>query len=290
MSALDFGQIFEDGLNAKNAASSEWHREPSYNEYRGEYVYHWHASELAGCPRRAILKRAGVSLDATPVDSLIAFEFGHTLHKALEDIFGTIETDPLLLSEGDWGIISVEKGGPHPDLNLKARPDAILRNEGMPVLFDLKTEGDFARKMRLQYQKDTGAADAASFSHKLQITAGAIVAEGRGMVDQQVTRGMVAYVSRGSFGNSWTFDTQEFVIDEALRERVLDTVAYLDAAWDAYEVAQELALPPRLPEELKNGKYVLPWQCRPRSKDDPRGKYCETRSACFDLPPAPIED
>ena len=287
---IDWRAVFERGFAERNEReASQWHVEPSTDEYHGdELIYHWHASALGGCVRAAILKRAGLAPDPNTVDSEMNFEFGHSIHAAAEEF---LKSDTNILSgvtEGEWSVYSVEAGGAHPTLPLKAKPDAVLWNGMALVVHDHKTEGGTSLRIRKANTKASGASDGVSLGHKIQVTAGAMCTEARDGL-AQIKKGMVLYMSKREGINKWDFFTETFTITSALREAVLAKLTELEVAWNAYELSG--ILPPRLPAEEQFYGGVGPnWRCRARSADDPRGVYCASRSICMALPPVPDEN
>ena len=279
----DFRKIFERGFALREARTdADWHSEPSIDEFSLTPRWHWHASSLGDCVRAAVLKRASLAPDPTTVDSNMAFEFGHTMHSALEEF---LKAGALFDGSGDWTVDSVEAGGAHPTLPLKAKPDAILKCGAEFVPFDFKTEGGTALRIRTSNQKSEGAADSVSPAHKLQVTAGAMCSEARNEI-KKVKRGIVCYCSRREGKNLWDFDSQEFVIDDALRAQVTAKLSELDQAWNAYQLAG--TLPPRLPAEPQFYGGVGPnWRCRAVGPGIDAGKFCAARSVCMALPPTP---
>lgn len=286
----DFHKLFERGYELAEADDNgEWHSEPSVDEYSsGEPRWHWHASSIGGCVRAQILKRAGMAPDAATVDSEMAFAFGHTIHSAMEGFL--LHSDKILeeITEGEWRVHSVETGGAHPTLPLKAKPDAVLvHRHGALAVMDTKTEGGSALRIRKEKLKtDDGKDGGVSLAHKLQVTAGAMCTEARGRLPE-IKTGIMCYVSRKEGKNSWDFYREQFAITPALRKDVLARLDDLDTAWFNYESFG--ALPPRLEAEKQFYGGVGPnWRCRARSNDDPRGKFCASRSVCMALPPEPL--
>lgn len=286
----DWHAVFERGFAERNEnAASQWHIEPSTDEYHGdELIYHWHASALGGCTRAAVLKRAGMAPDPNTVDSEMGFEFGHAIHSAAEGFLKSDMKHLEAVSDGDWSVYSVEVGGAHPTLALKAQPDAVLLNGKELVVHDHKTEGGTALRIRKANAKEAGNSDeSVSLSHKIQVTAGAMCTEARDKLPN-IKRGMVLYMSKQEGRNKWDFHTETFAITSALRNAVLAKLTELEVAWNAYELGG--ILPPRLPAEEQYYGGVGPnWRCRARSADDPRGVYCASRSVCMVLPPIPEE-
>jgi hypothetical protein len=161
---------------------------------------------------------------------------------------------------------------------LKGKADAILRApSGQTVLFDLKSEAAQSKTMReKQY------ADRVRPEHKLQCTAGALLAEDAKLVSDRIETGMICYVSRQLGKNVWDFESIPFEITEALRAEVVDCVTNRVEAWNKYRDTNEL--PPALAKVFQYGKLAVPWMCNPRSAIDRRGKFCEFRTACAGCP------
>ena len=281
----DFRELFERGFADRNAReSSEWHKEPSRDEYHGnEKIWHWHASAIGGCVRAQILKRAGMAPDPPTVDSEMAFRFGTVVHADAEEFLkaGILED----ISGGRWSIYNVESGGAHPTLALKAKPDAVLVNELSEFVgFDWKTESGASLKIRKDKAKASKSKDNVSIEHKLQVTTGAIVVEARDNLPL-IKKGMVLYISKQGDRNKWDFFREEFTITNALRLAVGARLSALETAWEKYEDFG--TLPPRLDPEISFGKLGPNWRCRARDASDDRGKLCPSRSVCFSLPPVP---
>jgi len=283
----DFREVFARGFADRNERTrSEWHIEPSIDEYHGdELIYHWHASAIGGCLRQQILKRAGLATDPPTVDSEMAFEFGHAIHSAAE---GFLKSDAHILeavTEGKWTVYNVESGGAHPVLALKAQPDAVLVRYGELCVFDYKTEAGASLKIRKDKAKVAKSKDGVSLEHKLQVTTGAIVIEARDNLPE-IKKGMVLYISKKGDRNAWDFYREDFPITAALRKAVMTRYGELEEWWSRYEDFG--TLPPRLDPEINFGALGPNWRCRARDKDDDRGKHCEARSVCFGLPPVPL--
>ena len=281
----DFKQLFERGFAERNERErSEWHVEPSIDEYHGdEKTWHWHASAIGGCVRAQILKRAGMAPDPPTVDSEMAFAFGHVIHSAAEDFLNAHILEDI--TGGEWRAYNVEGGGAHPTLALKAKPDAILMNPLSELVgFDWKTESGASLKIRKDKAKASKSKDNVSIEHKLQVTTGAIVIEARDDLPP-IKKGMVLYISKRGDRNVWEFFREEFTITAALRKAVMQRYHDLNEAWGRYEDFG--TLPPRLDPEISFGKLGPNWRCRARDASDDRGKFCPSRSVCFNLPPVP---
>lgn len=273
---LDVKAIFtaaHDAIDAKehmgrwaeivNAAfvPDDWHDTPTDDE-----TWYWHASSLCQCPREAILKRAKLGTDGIRVESKNTFAIGHTYHALAQ--FGM----ELL---GQYENVKTEIGGRHSSLPLAARADLIYQHEEEWYIVDWKTESSFAGKHRREEAKD---GTTARHEHQIQVTAGAMVLESPG--NAHFDRGWVVYINK----ESGEIDQQPVNITDDLREEVYDRLGWLETAWKA--ASEDGILPPMLPDEQKMGRdrkpYMAPaWQCRPRSDTDPRGLYCQSRTACF---------
>ena len=250
----DYEALMEQGFLARESAQDEWHHEPSAGP-DGVVRWYWHASQLTKCPRALILQRAGLAKDPIPLDGYMAMEVGNAMHKVMEDF---LAEHPDALGS-DIGVISVEQGGGHKMLPLKAKPDHILLINGQPVVCDIKSEAGSAVKMRLNEQKETKSFDAVRHSHKVQITAGAMVAESLGIYKGVSRLGLVVYISRQIGKNRWDFSVETFEITAELRERVTAAVNNLEAYWTRWE-AERIA-PDCLPYEMRFGKLVPSWLC-----------------------------
>lgn len=282
MSILNMDALFEQGFALKRAEDAAQHVEPSMDD-DGVVRFHWYASNLCGCVRAAVLKRAGWGSDPTTLNSSITFEFGHTMHRLCEAF---LQSEAAVTLGPNVEVIAVEQGGAHPTLPLKARPDAIFKVNGQYAVFDLKTESSFSNRMRKGEAKSLNQSHAVRPEHQIQITAGAMVAEARGIVPERVTVGIATYVAKAEGRNEWIWNTEWFNIDSGHRASVLRAIESLDEAWAVYE--RDGLLPGRLPVETKGSNYVLPWRCKPVDGTSPMGKYCEARSTCFSLPPEPV--
>jgi hypothetical protein len=254
MGLPDYEKLFEDGFNARESAADAWHKEPSIGP-DGILKWYWHASQLAKCPRALILQRAGLASDPISLDGRMAMEVGNALHKVGEDF---LAAHPDALGSG-IEVISVEQGGAHSVLPVRAKPDHILRINSQPVICDFKSEAGSAVKMRANAQKEAKAYDAVRPAHKLQITAGAMVAESLGIYDGVSRLGMVIYISRQIGRNVWDFSVETFEITQGLRDDVVAAVDALEFAWLLWET-QHIA-PSCLPYEMRFGKLVPNWMC-----------------------------
>lgn len=244
----------EAGFLARESMQDEWHKEPSVGP-DGVTRWYWHASQLMKCPRALILQRAGLAHDPIPLDGYMAMEVGNSFHSVLEDF---INAHPEAFGSG-IEVISVERGGGHRVLPLKSKPDHILRINKQPVVCDIKSEAGSAVKMRLNEQKETKAFDAVRHSHKIQITAGAMVAESLGIYVGISRLGLVVYISRQIGKNKWDFSVETFEITQDLRAEVVDRVNMLEAAWVKWETLH--ITPDCLPYEMRFGKLVPNWLC-----------------------------
>lgn len=242
---------------------SEWHEPPA-----ADAVWYWHASGLSQCTREQILKRAKLATDGIRVESRNVFEIGHLYHALAQ--FGMEQLQ-------QYEDIRTEIGGQHPVIPLAARADIVYRYQGEWVIFENKTESEFAGKHRREERDENGSS--ARHEHQVQVTAQAMVLEQElGRIDFAY----VAYIGKES-GN---VDQQPVLITDALRTEVEARVNKLEVAW--FDWALSGILPPMLPDEQKTGRdrkpYMAPaWQCRARGDDDPKGLYCQARSTCFQL-------
>ena len=250
----DYEALMEAGFQYRESAADEWHKEPSEGP-DGVTRWYWHASQLTKCPRALILQRAGLARDPIPLDGFMAMEVGNSFHQVIEDF---LDTHPLAMGDG-IEVISVERGGGHRVLPLKAKPDHILRINKQPVVCDIKSEAGSAVKMRLNEQKETKSYDAVRHAHKVQITAGAMVAESLGIYQGVSRLGLVVYISRQIGKNKWDFSVETFEITQDLRAEVVDRVNALEAAWTKFELLCEV--PDCLPPEMRFGKLQPNWMC-----------------------------
>ncbi len=250
----DYEALMEAGFLARESQQNEWHKEPSEGP-DGVVRWYWHASQLTKCPRALILQRAGLARDPIPLDGFMAMEVGNSFHSVMEDF---LDAHPDAMGSG-IEVISVEKGGGHSMLPLKSKPDHILRINGQPVVCDIKSEAGSAVKMRLNEQKATKSYNAVRYSHKIQITAGAMVAESLGMYEGVSRLGLVVYISRQIGKNKWDFSVETFEITQGLRDDVVAAVDALEFAWLLWET-QHIA-PSCLPYEMRYGKLVPNWMC-----------------------------
>jgi hypothetical protein len=242
----------------------DWHEQPKEGE-----PWFWHASSLCQCPRETILKRAGIATDGIRVESKNTFAIGHTYHALAQ--FGM----ELL---GQYEGIKTEIGGKHSTLPLAARADLIYWHESENYIVDWKTESSFSGKHRREEAKE---GTTARHEHQIQVTAGAMVLESIDD-DYRFSNGWVVYINK----ESGEIDQQPVEITAELRDEVKHRLLALENAWSA--ASTDGTLPPMLPDEEKTGrdrkKYMATaWQCRPRSETDPKGLYCQARSACFKL-------
>jgi hypothetical protein len=262
----DFREVFARCFEAIAAhpTGDTWHG----TEFDANGVPYVHASNVSGCPRQFVLHASGAESDGNTVDSSMNFALGNSLHKTLED--GLKYLDGF----DGWTCLFSEHGLTHSKMALKGKADAILRApSGQTVLFDLKSEAAQSKTMReKQY------ADRVRPEHKLQCTAGALLAEDAELVADRIETGMICYVSRQLGKNAWDFESIPFEITEALRGEVAECVANRVEAWNKYRDTQEL--PPALAKVFQYGKLAVPWLCNPRSAIDRRGKFCEFRTAC----------
>ena len=250
----DYEHLMEMGFLARESQADEWHHEPSVG-VDGQIKWHWHASQLTKCPRALILQRAGLAKDPIPLDGYMAMEVGNSFHSVLEDF---INAHPEAFGSG-IEVISVEAGGGHKVLPLKSKPDHILRINNQPVVCDIKSEAGSAVKMRLNEQKSTKSYDAVRSAHKVQIAAGAMVAESLGLYEGLSRLGLVVYISRQIGKNKWDFSVETFEITQDLRAEVVDRVNALEAAWVKWETLH--VAPDCLPMEMRFGKLVPSWLC-----------------------------
>jgi hypothetical protein len=251
----DYEALMEAGFLARESMQDQWHHEPSEGP-DGVVRWYWHASQLTKCPRALILQRAGLAKDPIPLDGYMAMEVGNSFHKVMEDF---LASTPEALGVGGIEVISVERGGGHKVLPLKSKPDHILRINKRPVVCDIKSEAGSAVKMRLNEQKSTKSYDAVRHAHKVQITAGALVAESLGMYEGLSHLGLVVYISRQIGKNRWDFSVETFEITQDLRAEVVDRVNALEAAWVKWETLH--VAPDCLPYEMRFGKLVPNWLC-----------------------------
>ena len=266
----DFREVFARCFEAIAAhpTGDTWHG----TEFDANGVPYVHASNVSGCPRQFVLHASGAESDGNTVDSSLNFALGNSLHKTLED--GLKYLDGF----DGWTCLFSEHGLTHSKIALKGKADAILRApSGQTVLFDLKSEAAQSKTMReKQY------ADRVRPEHKLQCAAGALLAEDAGLVPDRIETGMICYVSRMLGKNQWTFEAIPFVIDDSLRNQVVELVTSKVENWNQYR--QDGTLPPALEKVWQYGRLQTPWNCNPRDTIDRRGKYCEFRTACAGCP------
>jgi hypothetical protein len=261
----DFSAWLEEGAAALDAADTEgWHGV----EFDKDGVPYVHASSVSGCPRKFVLQASGAISEGNPVASVMNFALGNTIHTLFEN------TLKVLPQREGWSVLTVEQGLTHSKMALKGRADAILISPSSEyVLCDWKSEAATSKTMReKQY------ADRVRPEHKLQCTAGALLAEDAELVSDRIETGMICYVSRQLGKNVWDFESIPFEITEALRAEVVDCVTNRVEAWNKYRDTNEL--PPALAKVFQYGKLAVPWMCNPRSAIDRRGKFCEFRTAC----------
>lgn len=252
----DYEALWETGFVLRETAADEWHKEPSVGP-DGVIRWYWHASQLDKCPRALILQRAGLYQDDISLDGHMAMEVGNTFHQLTEDFLNDVNAAAKL---GDnIEVISVERGGAHNTLPLRAKPDHILRCNDAVIVCDVKSEAGSAVKMRKMAQKQTQAFDAVRPEHKRQITAGAIVAEDLSMYEGQARTGLVVYISRQISKNKWDFSVESFEITAQMRTDVLNRIDFLEDAWE--EFCASHIVPSCLPNEIRFGKVVPNWLC-----------------------------
>lgn len=258
LQGFDFTKILEAAIDARGV--SEWHQESDDDP---DKPFSWHASALGGCPRAQILKRAGLAIDGLTLKSKLNFEVGHIVHGLFENgaaVYKDIEPD--------FELVASEFGARHETLNLAAKCDSLVRWQGDLVLLELKTEHELAAKRRKEDAAERGAISSARPEHALQATATAMCLEPHfGPIEQA----RICYVSKN---NLWT-DQQPIALNQELRTEVTRRVQILDAMWEAYKRDQSL------PAKLSHPKEV--WMCSPRSTSDPKGKWCQSRTACMGL-------
>ena len=264
----DFREVFERCFELREAqeAADGWHT-TRFDENGVPYV---HASSTGGCPREYVLRAAGAHVDPNTVDSMTNFALGNALHKVLEDHLTS-------LPEFDgWKCLFSERGLTHSQMNLVGKADAILQSPGGDiVLFDLKSEAAQGKTLR---ERDNPL-DHVRPEHKLQIAAGALLAEDAGIVEGRIETGMVCYISRLLGKNSWSYEAIAFAITDELRANVVHNVTDRVNAWNNYKATG--TLPSRLAPIRMYGKMMPDWKCKQRGPDDERGMYCQLRAVCF---------
>jgi len=251
---ISLSDVLDAGL--KVTAYSEWHDE-SKNER-----FCWHASQLSGCPRQAILKRAGYPMDTEERDQAMLLQQAQMIHRWMEACITAYCDDPANQAE----LVVAEVGFRHPTLNLAAKPDAVLRARDRLVIFDWKTEKEGGVARRRQDAEQNGSTTHARPEHQIQLTATAMVLEQNGVAP--IVEGRIGYISRQEW---WVEECPVDVQDPLLRAEVERKLVNLDALWADYERAH--LLPHRYPEDH--------WNCRPRKDSPPKGKYCVARSTCY---------
>lgn len=289
--ALDVRAIFSAAHEAANDPTSPWKRDwndiitaafmpNDWHTRQPEGRYLWHASALGSCPRRQVLKRAGLDSDGTRVESMNTLAIG-TLYHALA------EMGMRVLSKQDdapYQNVRTEIGGYHPTLNLAARADLVYEHKDITAVVDWKTEAPYGATMR---RKDAAKRDdtcSAKLEHIVQLTATAMVLEALGIVPERIDYGWIVYVEK----SSGEIDQQMVALTDEARETVEMGVQALDYAWQQWAANDEstpLGHARTLPPRLGAGH----WMCAPRSDKDERGKWCSSRTACFSLPP-PLEN
>jgi hypothetical protein len=275
-SAID---IMEAGL--KGAPVDSWHERPV-----PPAPWLWHASSLAGCPRAAVLMRAGLDAPAErPLDGQLTMHLGTVFHREMEHFL-----QRLCIVKPHVSIVTQEVGFKHSTLNLCAKPDALLKVYDRLVLMDFKTEHEKAAQNRERDSAERGARSHVRPEHALQVAATAMVLEDNGF--GPIHQGFVLYVSKNSF---WIGDLTSNTVDledQILRKEVERRVRNLDSAWEEYENSvlehkadpREVILPRRFPKNY--------WNCiarganakHPNGDGTGHGKYCSSRKNCFRLP------
>jgi hypothetical protein len=241
-----------------------WHDKPKPGE-----PWYWHASGLTKCTREQILKRANLDTDGVRVESKNTFAIGHTYHALARYGMHIL---------GQYENVRTEVGGVHPQLPLAGRADLTYVFEAEPAIVDWKTESKFAGKHRREEKVDGSSA---RHGDRIQVTADAMILEALDPGIPEFEHGWAVYIDK----ESGEIDQQHFEITLQLRNEVIERLRVLEDAWSNYALFEQL--PPVLPDEEKQDRskrtYMAPpWQCRPRSDDDPRGMYCQSRVACLE--------
>jgi hypothetical protein len=252
--------ILDAGL--KIEGYSQWHDEGSKEDYK------WHASGLTFCSRREILKRAGYVMDMDDPDQAMLLEQAKMIHEWMERAINAYCADPSNEAE----ILCTEIGYTHSTLNLRAKPDALIKVKGLPVLIDYKSEREGGMARRKEAAKAALAKTSARPEHQIQLAATAMVLEANGY--PPITEGRVWYISR----SDWFTDEQPVDLGSAdLRREVVRLIERLDTAWAAYQGGA--TLPHRI--DLVN-KPAEKWKCASRTKDPQKGKFCPAYRSCMD--------
>jgi hypothetical protein len=256
---LDLRAIFSEGFRGREDANDKWHVEDPEN-------WSYHASSLVGCPRAAVLSRAGMATDGITLEAALTFEVGHCYHRLLENFCYAYEK-----VEPRFKVLAVEAGGKHPFLPLKARCDLLFSWEDEPILCDLKTEAPLSRGRRVDDQSKYGYPFPYRFEHQIQVAAQALVIEQLMRMPRTITQGRILYINKVTMA----CDQVPVAIDEAARLTVARALEKNFDNWEAYKATG--ALPPQL------GAADEVWRCKARTPVDPMGLYCQARSSCFGL-------
>lgn len=266
--ALDVKSVLQAAFNVRDedpeyfglwlqdtyATRSTWH-----DDQDGNATWNHHASSLGECLRRHILIRSGVEKEPLTVESRTTFEVGHHIHLLLQ--FGlAVSPDYELLAHEVGGIATSSDG-----YNLAALADSVFRDlhTGIVAILEVKSEKEYAAKYRKEEAEAAGRTHNAKPDHVLQVRSQAAVIYSQ--TDLRPTHAAICYWSK----DSGTIEVCWVVLDTV---PVREAVQRRELAWTDYQLSGHL------PERLSDfpGKNL----CQPRSKTDPRGKYCPVREAC----------
>jgi hypothetical protein len=265
--------VMQAVVAANKAAEGDWHNRPDRN---GKWW--WHASELSfGCTRRAVLTRAGMATDPTPLKGELTMLMGTIFHAQVERAWPYV----MGATGGKVSLELAEKGFYHKQIPLASKPDALLRHsEAGLVVFEVKTEHENAAQRRQEEAREEGRYTSARHEHMLQLAAQAEVLESNGI--GPIRQGAVFYMSK----NNMFLDLQPVDLEESiLRKEVYRIVDTLEAAWAEFEqglAGKQILVPKRLPGATDTKPD---WRCRP-VRNGTGGEFCPARSTCMhrDMP------
>lgn len=261
--------VMQAVVAANKAGEDGWHQRPGPD---GKWL--WHASELSfGCTRRAILTRAGMNTDPTPLKGELTMLMGTVFHKQVEQAW------PYLMGStgGKAKLVMAEKGYHHKDIPLASKPDALLEVDGVGlVVFEVKTEHEMAAKRRGDEAREEGRYTTAKHDHMIQLAAQAEVLESNGI--GPIHQGVVFYVSKN---NMWIELAPVDLEESILRREVYRIVDGFEKAWAEFEqgaMHKDIVVPKRLPGFASSPPD---WRCRP-VKGGVAGEFCPCRTICAD--------
>jgi hypothetical protein len=270
---LDLRSLFEAYFAEKRAAAEERRRSK-------DGIWRWHASELGSCTRQLILRRAALNTDGRTLESELTFELGHRMHDTLtEAAYARARRET---PEPAFAVLGHDVGGDHPTLLLTGEADLVYSVDAVPMIMDLKTESNLAAPRRRQEASLAGAKTSARWSHRLQVRAYKLIIEALHPEWGEIAEGWVLYLNK----ETGDFDQQPVHLAD-MEGTVEHRLAELEDEW------ARGSLPPRLPDQHEmtrtrppraTGRMLPNGLCRPVSDTDPRGKYCDCRRICMDLP------